>query len=446
MNRIENFFDINMVLMTVFSSLERIRYEKKIELIYEIDATVPKELKGDAGALSHLLSQLLTFVFENSNKKEIILSISAPKDFLYEESISFEIREADLSKEIVTSFLDNRLSPDLELLDGESIREKENPSDIHINIPFKLNELGKRRHYRLPSIDMMGKKVLLICENQKVVRSIEKMFKYFLYEVDVGVDEYKRQGSDLTQYDILVIENKLSTDAFENMIAQVQKTTSLKYVLLQDAYYEEHKNAHIKSAYLIKPVMQLSIFELIIFLFGNGIQDQSVKSRGKKGVISMEKYIDETLKKEDENTTQKRKESKVNQESKKKNISPSVSTEAKEIKELVLDIEIGEKNAKRFGMLYAKELKKFLDNFDNSDVYFRQVVNEKQTWQIKEFCIDLEKQAKNIGAQRMSSFTERVSLLFVYDKLDTLPIYTSKYHIELRKLITEIKDHLKSLA
>jgi len=234
MQRIENYFDINRVLMTVFLSLERIRKEKKIELIYEIDVTVPKELKGDAEALSHLLTEILTFVFENSNNKEIILSISAPKDFLYEESISLEIKEIDISKEKIVSFLETKLSKNLELLDGKIMHDDKYPSNIHISIPFKLNELGNRRYYRLPDIVMLGKKVLLICESRKIAKSIEKMFKYFLYDVVVGVDEYKKHGSDLSQYDIFIIEDKLVTVGLENMIVKVQKDTPLKYVLLQE--------------------------------------------------------------------------------------------------------------------------------------------------------------------------------------------------------------------
>ena len=308
MKIIDEFFDINMVLMTVFSSLETIRDEKKFELIYDIDATVPKELKGDAEALSQLLTETLTFIFQNSDKKEIVLALSAPKDFLYEESISFEIRETDLSKEMVVSFLEIRLSKDLELLNGEIIYNDENPSDIHINIPFKLNELGKRRYYRLPDMKMLGKKVLLICESPKVAQSIEKMFKYFLYDVDIGADEYKKRGSDLTQYDILVIEDNLMTEGLENLIDKVQKVTPLKYVLLHDSNYEKVKNAHIKSAHLIKPVMQESIFKLIVSLFEDGVQDRSIKSRGEKGIVNMVKHIDEAFKKGEINFREKHKE------------------------------------------------------------------------------------------------------------------------------------------
>jgi hypothetical protein len=430
-----------MVLMAVYSSLETIIDEKNIELIYDIDATIPKELKGNAEVLSHLLSQVLTFVFENTNKKEITLSLFAPKDFLYEESISFEIKENDFSKEKIVSFLENRLKVNLELLNAEIIYEDDNPSNIHINIPFKLNELGNRRYYRLPDMAMLGKKVLLLCKNQKVAHSIEKMFKYFLYDVAVGIAEYKRQGSDMSQYDILVVENKLITQELENLVTKVQKTTPLKYVPLQDSNYAEDKNIHIESAYLVKPVMQESIFDLIIALFEDKIKDRSIKSIRKKTIINMEKYINDAVKKEEKIITEKS----VIQK-KVLNKSNQNTLKEDEIKRVVLNSKLGEENAAKFGSVYIEELNNFLDIFTGSDRYFRQVVNEKQTWQIKEFCIDLEKQTRMIGAESMSNLANQVGLLFVYDKLDMLPVYTNKYHLELTNLITDIKTYLNQTS
>ena len=430
MNKIEKFFDINIVLMSVFSSLETIIDEKNIELIYDIDATVPKELKGNAEVLSHLLTQLLTFVLENTHKKEIVLSLLAPKDFLYEESISFEIKENDFSKEKITSFLENRLHNNLEQLEAEIIDE--DPSDIHINIPFKLNELGNRRYYRLPDMSMLGKKVLLICESPKMATSIEKMFKYFLYDVVVGVDAYKQQGSDIAQYDILVIDKHFSTDILENMIAKVQKTTGLKYVLLQEPKHTGVKIIHIESTFLIKPVMQETIYELIISLFENSVNNRDIRSMETKSILDIEKYMNKAVKKVEKSFTPESQEIKINQNTLKED----------NIERVVLDSKLGEQNASKVGLVYAEELKKFLDSFTGSDRYFRQVVNEKQTWQIKEFCIDLEKHTKVLGAQSMSNLANQVGLLFVYDKLDMLPVYTNKYHLELTRLVAEIKTYL----
>ncbi len=428
MNKVEDFFDINMVLMTVFSSLETIRDEKKIELAYEIDAMVPKELKGNVVALLHLLTHTLAFVFQNSDKKEIVLSLSAPKDFLYEELISFEIKDVNLNREKLTRFLETELSKDIELLNGEIIHKSENISDLHIAIPFKLNELGMRRYYRLPDKAMLDKKVLLICGSQKVARSIKKMFKYFRYDVVVGVDEYKRQGNNLAQYDILLIEDKLTTKKLENLIVNTQKTTSLKYVLLHDSHYNKIENTTITSTHLIKPVMQESIFELIVSLFENKMNDKNINSREEEIIINMEKYLNKDYKEEDKNFV--------------KSTLLLVEEEDKEIKILVLDTEAGKKNAKKFNVIYSEKLKEFLDRFGRSDEYFIQAVNEKSKWRIKEFCIDLEKEAKLIGALRVLDFAESISLLFVYNKLHTLPTYTNTYQIELKKLMKEIKNYL----
>ena len=82
MNKIEKLFDINIVLMTLFSSLEMIREDKKIDLIYDMDVTIPRELRGDPDVLQHLLNQLLTFVCQKTDQKEIVLSLSAPQDFV----------------------------------------------------------------------------------------------------------------------------------------------------------------------------------------------------------------------------------------------------------------------------------------------------------------------------------------------------------------------------
>ncbi|MCF6207560.1 MAG: hypothetical protein L3J47_11845 [Sulfurovum sp.] len=52
------------------------------------------------------------------------------------------------------------------------------------------------------------------------------------------------------------------------------------------------------------------------------------------------------------------------------------------------------------------------------------------------------KKSKTIGAERMAKLAEKISLLFVYNNLDMLPVYIGKYHLELQKLMTEIRSYL----
>jgi len=432
MNKIEKLFDINVVLLTVFSSLEMLRNEKNIELIYDICPTVPRELRGDIERLQRVLSQVLTFVFENSDQKEILLSLSSPKDFLVEENISFTIQETEIAKDKISEFLETGLSKTIEILEGKIVDDK--TFDIYIDIPFKISELGFRRHYRLPNIAMMGKKILVLCESEKVTKSIKKMFKYFLYNVDAGVEEFKHNGSDLAAYDILLLDDKYVTDKFDHIIAKVQQEIPLKCVLLRDEHIVENINTHTVFTHLIKPVTQESIFELIISLFQNDLNHREIKQEGKKYILDIEKVLKNIEKPEELN--------KLAQYKLERNNLSDMLEKKRGIKEPILDKEIGEENTKKMGLIYTEALKNFVETFDHSDRYFRQIVTEKATQKIKEFCIDLEKHSKLIGAQSMFKFADIVRLIFVYDKLDLLPIYPGKYHLELEQLLKEIKKHL----
>lgn len=433
MQKIEKPFDINGVLLKVFSSLESIRDERKIELIYEMEATIPKELKGDVDVLTRLLSKVLTFVFQNTSTKEIVLFLNAPDDFLYEEFISFRMNDTHIPKVRIEDYLKNNITKELEILEGKIVYDKD--SDFYLNIPFHINELGYRRHYRLPDIGMLGKKVLLIAESEKITKSIQKMFTYFLYEVDIGFEEFKKQGNDLSKYDILVIDDHIATGTFEQIVAKIQKKIPLKYVLLRDSHIVEVEHSDVVSTHLIKPVTQESIFELIAALFhnDNDIQPVANSLEVTKCIVDLEKILHKNIRLKEEILSVD-------------HLSPDnlnhIIEKKKELKISLLNIKLGEENTKKMGFTYTKELKKFLEIFDRSDIYFRQIVNEKSSNKIKEFCIDLEKNSKLIGAESMSRFADIVSLIFVYDKLDMLPIYPGRYHLELQNLLEEIRKHL----
>ncbi len=48
------------------------------------------------------------------------------------------------------------------------------------------------------------------------------MFTYFLYDVTTGFEEFKTEGSDLSSYDILVIDDTFATDVLERFVLKVQ--------------------------------------------------------------------------------------------------------------------------------------------------------------------------------------------------------------------------------
>jgi len=417
MSDVEDIFDINKILRKSFVGIESLSKDKNIELIFEMSPTLPRELRGDVQEIEDFLTIMLTFVFKYTQNTEIVLTLNAPEDFIYEELVSFKIEQSGVSKEKVLLFLETELVHSLKKLDGKVVYDE---NDIHLSIPLIIGELGFRRHYRLPSKSMLQKKVLLIAESENSTRCITKMFKYFPYDVDLGFHEYVDDNSSLSSYDLVVVEESLATDSFTVMVEKVQKVKNLKYVILTNSSSSVISGHASISTHLLRPVTQESIFELIISLFGDdkfdkesdamtaSVDRRSDQRKNNIGTIGVNKIIEEK----------------------------------KSVAELVLDIEEGLKNAKEQGFLYTDELQHFLGTFDKSDLYFREIVNEKQNNKIKEFCIDLEKQSKRIGAGGMQKFADIISLIYIYDKLDMLPIYPGRYHIELDKLTVEIKKYL----
>ena len=448
MKKIENLFDINMVLMMLYSVLEQAREKEGIELVFDIEQTVPKELRGDPEALTRILSQLVNFVIHHCSSKEIVLHLSAPEDFLYEEEITFSlpVDPEKVTQRKIESFFRARLNPMLERVEGKAEVDADG-ARILLHIPFKLGDLGNRRYYRLPDIGMLGKKVLIITNSKAVSESLRKMFRYFLYEVDVGAEEYKKRGGNLALYDIFVLEDSLLTDGIAELVTKIQKKEDLKFVLLEDANTTERKQAPYISAYLVKPVMQESIFELIVSLFEKDVKERKIKNEAHMPPeINMEQYLNEAFKKSEEAYAKIH----LNTDS---SFDDALHEDAQQHTSLlppddyfeypILDTREGEEKARKYHLDYTKELKKFVDTFSRSDYYFKEIVQNKAVWQIKEFTIDLEKRSAAIGAKRMARFAEKVGLIFIYNKLEMLPVYANKYHQELQKLMLEISAYLR---
>jgi len=416
----ESIFDINKILKRIYISLKQLNQNKNLELIFEMHATIPREFKGNGQLIERLLTNILVFVYKYTSKHEIVLVISAPKDFLYEEEVSFSIMETGIAKEKILAFLETDMDNMLSRLEGKIIHDENN---MHIDIPMTIAELGFRRHYRLPSKSMLQKKVLLIVESGNVTSSIAKMFKYFPYDVNLGFKEFQNDSMDLSEYDVVVMEDNLITNVFKSKIKEIQKIKKLKFVLLGESGLEGCSNV---CACLVKPITQESIFELIISLFNEEVEHKVSDN------IEINRPIHDINEKEI---------MKSNIDTNQNGFQGIVESK-RAIPVEVLDINKGLNNTEGMGVLYSDELEKFLEIFEKSDLYFRQIVNEKSENKIKDFCIDLEKQAKVIGAESMLKFADIVSLIFVYDKLDMLPIYPGRYHLELEKLVDKIEKYL----
>jgi len=427
---IEHKFNINNILKKVFLKVKSHPKSKGCEVIYTMGKTVPRLFRGNDIALEVYLTEVFVFLFEYERTSEILVTLEGEEEFTGTEDITFKIKNLELTTLNVRK-LSRIVDKEGEVL-GAKIQY--DSTDLTIKIPFTLSELGMRRHYRLPSKSLLQKNVLIIAESKNITLSIMQMFKYFPYNVDMGIHQEDFFGYDISIYDLLVIEDKLINESINTRCKDIQEDTNFKIVVLGDI-----KNTHTRevaniSSSLSKPVTQESIFELIVSVFADEYNSEVFLNQRKK--LKHVEEISDLESRKRRPTSQKvfKKVSNVD--------SFQVIVEGKRDKKVpILDTKLGKKNTKYLRLDYEDELENFFDTFNGSDLYFRQMINEKSHKHIKEFCTDLEKHSKIIGAQSMVQFTEMIRMIFVYNKFELLEIYPGRYHIELKKLFKEMEHY-----
>jgi len=404
-----NLFNINAILKNIFYDLQDVCQTNNIELIYNMSKTLPKELRGDYVRLEKMLVKILGQLFCHCEGIEVVMSIEAQEDFIYEETVSFNIMNIPLNDEEFFLAIRQSIQDDLDALNATF--DYTQAGILQIDVPLVIGELGFRRHYRLPSKSLLQKNILLIIHSQNVTLSVTRMFKYFPYNVDISFKKFREDKYSLIDYDLVVIEDSLIDNRFLDLITVAQDEKDIKLVVFRNK--DSDFGVSNASAYLHKPVTQESVFELIVSLFTNdGVLHENFDRRsGDREAFNQDDFS-------------------------------RLLDEKKATYEEVLDTKEGLINARRTDKSYYDVLKDFLDTFDRSDLYFREIINSKSYDEIQQFYKDLKRGADMIGAKSMYQFVETLELVFEHKKFEYLPIYPGRYHLELQKLIKEIREYL----
>ena len=405
----QNLFNINKVLKDIFFQLQDVCSANNIELIYNMSKTLPKELRGDYKRIETMMVKILRELFGSCEGVEIVMSVEAQEDFIYEETVYFNIMNIPLKEDEFFDKIKELIKDDLEALNGTF--DYSTIGVLEIGIPLVIGELGFRRHYRLPSKSLLQKNILLIIHSQNVTLSVTRMFKYFPYNVDISFKKFREDKYSLVDYDLVVIEDSLIDSRFLDLITVAKDEKDIKLVIFRNK--ESDFEVSQASGYLHKPVTQESVFELIVSLFtSEGIPSDSFDRRSSSREPFSKDDFERLL--EDKKSTYQE----------------------------VLDTKEGLKKARKTDKSYYDVLKDFLETFEKSDLYFREIINAKSYDEIQQFYKDLKRGADLIGAKSMYQFVETLELVFEYKKFDYLPIYPGRYHLELQKLLKEIREYL----
>jgi two-component system sensor histidine kinase/response regulator len=289
-------FNINDVLDHVSNMVAIKAKNKGLELIFAVEKGVPSHLVGDPLRIGQVLINILGNAVKFTKEGEIDLHISP----LYKEDqklmLEFKITDtgigmtSDQLSKLFRSFkqaddstsriyggtgLGLSISKQLVELMGGGIRVESQygkGSVFAFSVEFSLNDAENKRHYRLPSKALMGKRALIIDTNTKSISALSKMLEYFHYEVQtMPILEEAEQLINEEPFDILFVdEQKLSKFAREK-IKEIKRNKVIKIVLIE-SLYNQHKNSANRlneiDRYLLKPFNQQSIFNIILELYG----------------------------------------------------------------------------------------------------------------------------------------------------------------------------------
>ena len=293
-------FNLNNVLNEISGSVNMHFTQSDTELIFDVDHNVPRYLLGDSLHLGQILNNLIEYAMLNTNEGEIKLSISLFKTL--EDEVEFEFKISDTGLGISADEIEKLYEPYynddtkeyiglslfvtkelVSLMNGkiavESVEGK--GTSFTVILPIGVVEPIDEREYMLYEKIAKPKKVLISDKNYNSALAIRNMFSYFDYEVTVLSDvEFNKDALHLTEYDIVVIDDKLFTPDIVQYLEKtvdylegIGKKNGLKVIALSSLLNKESNKLadDVADRKLTKPLNQERIFDLLIDLYQDDI-------------------------------------------------------------------------------------------------------------------------------------------------------------------------------
>ena len=282
-------FNLNNVLNEVSGSVCSKFKGSPVELIFNIENTIPRYLIGDSLNLEKTLENLLEYVLSEVDSGEVTLEIMMFAN--YEEKVELQFKLTDMGKGLSSEQLENLFIPVYDeeskeykglglfvakelssLMGGElvvhSIEGK--GTTFTMTLPFEVLDPSNRRNYRLPEKVLTTKKVFISDRNYNSALAIKKMFAYFRHDVKVlSKEEFLKRMHNLTAYDIVILDESLFNARTIEYLKKIKTNRDMKVIALNSLLEkdEETKMDDVVDRILTKPINQERIFELIVNLY-----------------------------------------------------------------------------------------------------------------------------------------------------------------------------------
>jgi two-component system sensor histidine kinase/response regulator len=269
-------FNLNSVLINSSNMTEK-RFETAgMELIFDVDRSVPSQITGNPVLLGQVLVNLFDILIDLDGAEEVILRLHMePVEGDSERKIlHFELEQNGDSpyrvEHIASMLRSSRSMQETEEWIGEMggrlsiAREAEDPL-ISFTLPVRQTD---RRSYRLPSRDWMEKSMLIIDENGASAEALEKMLGYFHFHVERVPDiQGALQKLYNKSFDMIFVKEGLF-DAFVKEAISMRREAKLVMVTRKEQEQrKKSESVNRVDAFLPLPFTQQHIFDVLLEVY-----------------------------------------------------------------------------------------------------------------------------------------------------------------------------------
>lgn len=265
-------FRVQNLLNNVYALIEQDIQRKNIEFIYNVSPTVPIELVSDNLRIQKILYNLITYVIDVSDCKNVIVTL---KSSTVEKSMHFKITSNDNTKQEIQKNISHETEEKLTIVKNIISEMKghcnsNNQSFVYdFTLPILENELYVETYYTLPD-SIKNKKVLLCEKNATSANILKNIFEHFGLKVKIHASDNISEVKDLTHYDMIVFDTTQLIDIYLRHLGDIKTKSSLKIISLSNIPSKKrrrHQPNSIIDKYLYKPLSYGTIYTTLYDLY-----------------------------------------------------------------------------------------------------------------------------------------------------------------------------------
>jgi|GEM_PF-2144867 len=284
--------DLDKILDNLFSMVYLKAEEKNIELVFDIENSIPTLFKSDPLRLGQVLTNLMNNAVKFTDQGEVILQIRSLPDRDDKSVIEFQVIDTGIgitedqisklfqsfsqaddstSRKYGGSGLGLAISKQLvEMMGGDIRVESEYGEGSRFIFTIETEYDRDSQGCKLSEEDLEPKKTLIIDSNRSSISSLQKILSHFNFVVDSAttLDSAKDILKD-SDFDIVCIDNRLISE-YNSILVDLPKETKIvsmkNEISPSDSTTVDGLTIH---TYLAKPFTQKIVCRMILDLFTN---------------------------------------------------------------------------------------------------------------------------------------------------------------------------------